>query len=145
MDVLLVEDEPLVRASAAEALREVGLDVAEAACAEAALAAADSAADGPPLVLVADLHLGPGMDGLTLGALALRRWPRVGVVYATGHPEALDGRFLGPRERYVVKPFTPAALLRAVRRLMPAATLGWPMLAVAARRVLRAEKTGDAP
>jgi hypothetical protein len=32
-----------------------------------------------------------------------------------------------------------------VHRLMPAAALGWPMLAVAARRVLRAEKTGDAP
>ncbi len=39
MDVLLVEDEPLVRASAAEALRDAGLDVAEAASAEEALAA----------------------------------------------------------------------------------------------------------
>jgi CheY-like chemotaxis protein len=144
MDVLLVEDEPLVRASAAEALRDAGFDVTETASAEEALAAADGAADGPPRVLVADLHLGPGMDGLTLGALALRRWPQVGVVYATGHPEALDGRFLSPRERYVVKPFAPAALLRAVRRLMPARVRGWPMLAVARRRALRAEKTGDA-
>jgi CheY-like chemotaxis protein len=84
MDVLLVEDEPLVRASAAEALRDAGLDVAEAACAEEALAAADGAADGPPRVLVADLHLGPGMDGLSLGALALRRWPQVSVVSPPG-------------------------------------------------------------
>jgi CheY-like chemotaxis protein len=143
MDVLPVEDEPLVRASAAEALRDAGLDVAEAACAEEALAAADSAADGPPRVLVADLHLGPGMDGLALGALALRRWPQVGVVYATGHPEALDGRSLGPRERYVVKPFAPAALLRAVRRLMPAGLRGWPVLA-AARRAFQAERTDGA-
>jgi CheY-like chemotaxis protein len=97
-----------------------------------------------PLVLVADLHLGPGMDGLTLGAEVLRRWPQVGVVYATGHPEALDGRFLGPRERYVVKPFTPMALLRAVDRLMPAGMRGWSMLALPRRRGLRAEKTGDA-
>ncbi len=95
-------------------------------------------------MLVADLHLGPGMDGLSLGALALRRWPQVGVVYATGHPEALDGRSLGPRERYVVKPFAPAALLRAVRRLMPTGIRGWPMLAVARRRALWPEKTGDA-
>ncbi len=144
MDVLLVEDGPLVRASAAEALRDAGLDVAEAASAEAALAAADGAAHGPPRVLVADLHLGPGMDGLSLGALLLRRWPQVGVVYATGHPEALDGRSLGPRERYVVKPFAPAALLRAVRRLMPTGIRGWPMLAVARRRALWPEKTGDA-
>jgi DNA-binding response OmpR family regulator len=32
--VLLVEDEPLVRAFAAEALRDAGFDVAEAASAE---------------------------------------------------------------------------------------------------------------
>ena len=143
MDVLLVEDEPLVRAAAAEALRAVGLDVAEAASAEEALAAVERAADGAPRVLVADLHLGPGMDGLALGASMLRRWPRVGVVYATGHPEALDGRFLGPRERYVVKPFTPTALLRAVQRLMPTWVLSLPTLA-AARRTFRAETTGDA-
>jgi DNA-binding NtrC family response regulator len=91
MDVLLVEDEPLVRASAAEALRDAGLDVAEAASAEEALAALDNSADGPPRVVVADLHLGPGMDGPTLGALALRRWPQVGVVYATGHPRCSTG------------------------------------------------------
>ena len=143
MDVLLVEDEPLVRAAAAEALREAGFDVVEAASAEQALAALENAEDGLPLVVVADIHLGPGMDGLTLGALALRRWPRLGVVYATGHPEALDGRFLGPRERYVVKPYTAAALLGAVHRLVPAGMPGWPVLA-AARRVLFAEKAGGA-
>jgi len=44
MDVLLVEDEPLVRAAAAEALRAVGLDVAEAASAEEATDGVDSGA-----------------------------------------------------------------------------------------------------
>ena len=98
--------------------------MAAAASAEEAPALAGSAADGPSPVVVADLRLGPGMDGLALGAEARRRWPGVGVVYATGHPDNLDGRLLGPRERYVVKPFTPAALLGAVRRLMPARVLG---------------------
>ena len=124
MDVLVVEDEPLVRETAAAALREAGFRVAGAASAEEALALAERAGDGPPAVVVADLRLGPGMDGLALGAEARRRWPGVGVVYATGHPDSFDGRLLGPRERYVVKPFAPAALLGAVRRLVPTRLLG---------------------
>ena len=125
MDVLVVEDEPLVRETAVAVLRGAGFSVAGAASAEEALALAESAADdGPPAVVVADLRLGPGMDGLDLGTEARRRWPGVGVVYATGHPESFDGRLLGPRERYVLKPFAPAALLGAVRRLTPTRLLG---------------------
>jgi CheY-like chemotaxis protein len=117
MDVLLVEDEELAREAAAEALRHAGLEVAEAATAEEALRIAEADGDGPKVV-VTDLRLGPGMDGLTLGAEALRRWARIGVVYATGNPQEFDGRLLGPTERYVVKPYTPANLLQAVRRAM---------------------------
>ena len=116
MDVLVIEA-PLVRETAVAVLREAGFSVAEAASAEEALALAESADDagGPPAVLVADLRLGPGMDGLALGTKTrAARSPDVGVVYATGHPDSFDGRLLGPRERYVLKPFTPAALLGAV-------------------------------
>ena len=122
MDVLVVEDEPLVREAVARALREAGYRVGEAATAEAALATAEAAAaaSGPPPVVVTGLHLGPGRDGSFLGAEVLRRWPEVGVVYITCRPDALAGRLLGPREHYVVKPFAPEALRQAVRRLMPA-------------------------
>ena len=123
MDVLVVEDEPLVREAVARELRQAGYQIGEAASAEAALAtaeAADAAAGGPPPVVVTGLHLGPGRDGLSLGAEVRRRWPEVGVVYVTCRPDALAGRLLGPREHYVVKPFAPEALRRAVRRLMPA-------------------------
>ncbi len=65
------------------------------------------------------------MDGLALGAEVRRRWPGVGVVYATGHRDDFDGHLLGPRERYLVKPFAPAALLGAVRRLMPVRVLSF--------------------
>ena len=128
MDVLVVEDEPLVREAVAAVLRGAGFGVAEAASAEEALALAGSGGHGggggAPAVVVADLRLGAGMDGLALGAEARRRWPGVGVVYATGHPDSFDGRLLGPRERYVLKPFAPAALLGAVRRLTPTRLLG---------------------
>ena len=127
MDVLVVEDEPLVRAAVARDLREAGYRVAEAATAEAALALAEEAAAAslPPAVVVTGLHLGPGLDGLALGAEVLRRWPDVGMVYITCHPDVLDGRLLGPREHYIVKPVACETLLHAVRRLMPAWAPGW--------------------
>jgi hypothetical protein len=68
------------------------------------------------------------MDGLALGVEVRRRWPGVGVVYATGYPDDLGGRPLGPRERYLVKPVAPGALLHAVRRLMPMGALAWTFL-----------------
>ena len=127
MDVLVVEDEPLVRAAVTRDLRKAGFRVAEAATAEAALALAEeaTAASGPPAVIVTGLHLGLGLDGLALGAEVLRRWPEVGIVYITCHPDALDGRLLGPREHYIVKPVASETLLHAVRRLLPAWASGW--------------------
>jgi CheY-like chemotaxis protein len=122
----LVEDERLVRESAAALLRDAGFTVTEAASAEEALALAASDPDKPPpAVVVSDLLLGPGMDGLAFGQHARRHWPEVGIVYATGHPDSLDGHLLGPRERYVVRPFTRVALLGAVRRVVPVRVLGF--------------------
>lgn len=118
MDVLLVEDEASIRETVADALRGAGLKVAEAASAEEALRLVADDEAGAPRVVVTDLALGPGMGGLALGAEALRRWSQIGVVYATGNPQEFEGRVLGPSERYVVKPYTPAGLLQVMRRVM---------------------------
>ena len=66
MDVLLVDDETLVRETLAEDLADAGLDVTNAPDAEAALGAASAAAGeagGPPRVLVTDVNLGPAWTG----------------------------------------------------------------------------------
>jgi CheY-like chemotaxis protein len=126
MDVLVVEDNPLIREAVVADLQQAGFQIEEAVTAEAALVAIEKAAagSGPPFVVVTDLYLGAGMDGLALAAEVQRRWPEVGVVYMTGHPDALDGHLLGPREHYVVKPFAAETLRNAVRRLTPALALG---------------------
>ena len=122
MDVLLVDDEALIRETLAEDLADAGLDVAEAPNAEAALGAADAAAHGgtgePPRVLITDVNLGGGMDGLALAAEARRRWPGVGVVVMTGKPANLHGRRPDPHEVCLLKPFGPPRLAAAVRDLM---------------------------
>jgi len=120
MYVLLVEDEGSIREMLAEDLADAGLDVAEAPTAEVALviAAAAGQAGKPPCVLVTDVNLGGGMDGLALAAEMRRRWPGVGVVVMTGNPANLGGRPSDPREVCLRKPFGPPRLTTAVQELM---------------------------
>ena len=67
-DVLVVEAVSLVREMITEALQDAGLQVTEAASADAALGAAE-AASWPPEVLVTAMALHEGdMDGLALAA-----------------------------------------------------------------------------
>jgi CheY-like chemotaxis protein len=116
MDVLVVEDEALVREVVSEHLACDGLAVAEAPSAEDALTLTQ--ADGAPAVVVTDVNLGAGMSGLALAEEVHRRWPATGVVVMTGNPLNIQDRAFGPHERYLLKPFQPMAMLQAVRELM---------------------------
>lgn len=114
MDVLLVEDDDLVRRCLAEGLGEAGLRVATAANAEQALGALD-ALEAAPVVLVTDLALGPGLDGIALIAAARGRWPRLGAVLISGADVAEP--CLGPDDRFLPKPFHLDALVHLVQEL----------------------------
>ncbi|MDO9712218.1 response regulator [Paracraurococcus lichenis] len=116
MDVLVVEDEPLVREVVADGLQDDGLCVVEAPTAEEALALFTN--DGRPQVVVTDVNLGSGMDGLTLAEEAHRRWLDVGVVIMTGNPVNVLGRPSDPCERILLKPFMPTVLSQCVRELL---------------------------
>ena len=69
-------------------------------------------------MVVTDVELGPGMNGLTLVEEVQRRWPGVAVVVMTGNPAKVDGRSFGQREVFVAKPFGAGMLVSAVRELM---------------------------
>ncbi len=104
MAVLVVEDDTIVRLTVCECLEDAGLEILDAGNAAAALAILEK----PPyriIVLVTDLNLGPGDNGLALAAKARRRLPRLRVVYATGSPEMLRGRQMRPWERLFTKPY----------------------------------------
>jgi DNA-binding NtrC family response regulator len=116
MDVLIVDDESLVREIVSENLQEDGLQVMEAVSAEDALQITGAA--GAPEVVVTDVNLGPGMDGLGLAEEVHRRWPSVGVVIMTDNPGYVGGRTFEENERFLPKPFGPSRLVTAVRELM---------------------------
>lgn len=120
MDVFVVEDEPLVREIITESLQETGLEVGEAASAEAALEALAAHGGKPPSpVLVTDVNLGHSrMDGIALAAELRHRWPALGVVVISGQEANLArSAALAPNERHLFKPFSPDALVHAVHEL----------------------------
>jgi DNA-binding NtrC family response regulator len=109
MDVLLVEDDLGIRASVMALLSDAGMCVTAASNASEALDQPDLA---PPKVLVTDVNLGTGIDGLELAAAAHRRWPWIRVVLISGSDLAVDS--LRPSDRFLAKPFRGADLVQAV-------------------------------
>jgi DNA-binding NtrC family response regulator len=116
MDVLVVDDEAFVRLVVTEGLAEEGLAVVEASSAERALAAAETA--GAPEVVVTDVDLGHGMNGLALAEEVHRRWPDAGIVIMTGNPAGVQAHAFSEQERFLTKPFDNARLVSTVRELM---------------------------
>ncbi len=110
LQLLLVEDDALIRDNSAELLAGQAHVVAQASSAEAALELLDRHGFD---VLVTDLGL-PGLDGVALARLALERQPGIGLVFATGE-DACDeaGKALG-HAVLLRKPYDEQALMRAV-------------------------------
>lgn len=107
---LLVEDDALIRADTAAMLEASGVGVVEAASAEDATMALQTAAID---VLVTDVNL-PGMPGPDFAARARALRPQIGIVFATGDAAAVAG-LQDARTIVLAKPYAAEALTRAVR------------------------------
>ncbi|WP_457092596.1 response regulator [Microvirga sp. P5_D2] len=116
--VLLVEDELLVRMTAADELEEAGFQVLEAANAEIALKVLEARSDEVQ-VLFTDVDMPGSMDGMALAEQVHRRWPHVLLLissgYARPHPDEIPdyGQFMP-------KPYGAATLVRHIHDLMQA-------------------------
>jgi CheY-like chemotaxis protein len=122
--VLVVEDEPLVRALMVRTLTGFGYQCLEAQDAEEALRQLEQGQVRPALVLT-DVVL-PGQSGRWLGEqLAVQR-PELPVLYTSGFAdEDVVRRGLLDAERpFLQKPFAPHELARKVREVLDAAALG---------------------
>lgn len=82
-NILVVEDEPLMREMVCDVLRDAGLSVAEAGDAVAAL---DHIARGEPVDLViTDLRMPGPLDGVDLVKRLQKDKPRIPVIVTTGY------------------------------------------------------------
>lgn len=118
-DVLILEDDPLLRMTLADILADEGFAVREAGSAAEAWAVLHEPAGVRVLLADQDLGTPPGeSDGFAMAAEALRLHPTLVVVYASGQPDTFDGRILTVREYAMPKPFMPHALVALVRRII---------------------------
>jgi two-component system cell cycle sensor histidine kinase/response regulator CckA len=118
VNVLVVDDDPAVRAYAADVLRGGGHTVIEAGNGAEALAANGSLAE-PLGLLVTDIDM-PGMDGRTLAGILAARRPGLKVIYISGRGLGVTDRGgrLEDWESFLGKPFGPSQLHQMVRDLM---------------------------
>jgi signal transduction histidine kinase len=116
--ILVVEDNDDVRAFTEQLLRDMGYRVTAAADGRRALEVLEqlSGAD----LLFTDVGLPEGMSGRELAKEALRRWPRLKVLYTTGYARNSiihHGR-LDTGVALVLKPFTQSSLALKVRQVL---------------------------
>jgi CheY-like chemotaxis protein len=121
--VLLVEDEPGIRALIVKALQRENFQVVECASAEHALTQAGTAPD----VLVTDIRL-PGLSGRELDSRLRLRWPALRTLYISGYTAdaRLDAQIgadaLPPGTAFLAKPFSAAQLVEALCTLLTTTT-----------------------
>lgn len=113
--VLVVEDEPRVRAAAVEIFEDLGATVYEAYNAAQALTIL---AEHPDIALLfTDIRL-PTVDGVELASMAVMRRPDLRVILTSGY----GSRLAHPSWSFMPKPWSPSN----IRQMVEAALLARP-------------------
>ncbi|MEO7109056.1 MAG: PAS domain S-box protein [Polyangiaceae bacterium] len=115
--ILLVEDEESVRRVVSRMLRSNGYKVIEAAGGREALALIQG---GDAIhLMVTDLMM-PDMNGHALGREIAAKFPYIKLLYMSGHDLDASKQSGTPvaDEAFISKPFTPSAMLSAIRGLL---------------------------
>jgi signal transduction histidine kinase len=115
--LLIVEDEPGVRATAVEILNDLHYHILEAGTGEEALRMLES--NGEVALLFTDVVM-PGMSGRELADEAARRRPGLKVLYTTGYTQnaIVHGGRLDPGVALLSKPYSADQLARKVRAIL---------------------------
>ena len=109
--VLLVEDDADTREVMALLLDAAGYQVLSARDAKAGIQLMDEQPDID--VIVTDVNIGGGQDGISMTEELRRRGSNAAVVVISGDPEASSDR-LGPTATFLPKPYDRKALLAAI-------------------------------
>jgi PAS domain S-box-containing protein len=121
--ILVVEDSDMVRGYTRNVLAGLGYEVLSAADGAEALALIDRGVR--PDLLLTDVLLPNGMDGLQVAEQVLRRLPGLPIIYMSGYVENIDLNKSGlePQVNLLLKPFRRAALATIVRTRLDGAAV----------------------
>jgi len=112
--VVLVEDEWLVRMEIADALAEAGFEVVEFSSGEGAVEWLEAGGQAPDM-LISDIRLTGPITGWDVAETYRARLPRIPVLYASANP-CDEGRMV-PGSRFMDKPARTDALVDTCRTL----------------------------
>ena len=112
--VLVVEDEPLVRALAVDVLEEVGFVVLEAPTADYALVVLEKRED--ICVLLTDVDMPGRLNGFQLARIVQDHFHRVRVIIVSGKARP-DRDDIAPDAIFIPKPYKLAEIVRTVQAL----------------------------
>jgi PAS domain S-box-containing protein len=117
--ILVVDDEPMVRALARRVLEMYGYSVREAGSGQSALEEISGDTESRIALAVVDVVM-PGMNGRELGERLREARPRMPVVYMSGYTgdELSRRRLLLPSVPFLQKPFHPDELVERVQELL---------------------------
>jgi CheY-like chemotaxis protein len=111
--VLVVEDEPVLRMNAVDMVEAAGFEVLEAANSTQALLLLESRTD--IRIILADIEMPPGLDGVKLVAMARDRHPPIEIILVSGRVDSGDVR-LPERGLFFSKPYRPRDVVEALNR-----------------------------
>ena len=113
--VLLVEDEPLVRLTQVDILKESEFWVVEAQDADEAF---ELLKTRPEIdAILTDVNMPGSMDGFEFARLVRQGWPEVAVLVISGKPGPGPGA-LPPTAMFLHKPIMPDDLIAALQEVM---------------------------
>lgn len=114
-EILVVEDEPLVRMDIADQLRDHGYSVHEAGNADDAILVLEM--HGSISLIITDIDMPGSMDGLKLAAAVRDRWPPVKIIVVSGH-HIVDITDLPDGSMFFSKPYLPPKLIESMQELL---------------------------
>jgi CheY-like chemotaxis protein len=113
--ILIVEDEPLIRMGAVDAVTEAGFGVIEARNADEAIAILEQRSDIH--LVFTDIDMPGSMDGLRLAHFVRHRWPPVKIIATSGHARIAD-EDLPTGGRFLRKPYENREVIDTIRELV---------------------------
>ena len=114
--ILVIDDDPDVRAFISESLAEEGYSVREAADGKSGLSAF---AAEPPDLVVLDFIM-PGLSGADVASRILSKQPLQPILFVSGYSETDSIKRIAPNAPLLTKPFRAEALSKAVRSALRA-------------------------
>jgi len=114
-EILVVEDEPLLRMDIADHLTDQGYAVHEAGNADEAILILEG--NRNIRLIVTDIDMPGSMDGLKLASAVRDRWPPVKIIVVSGH-RMVEITDLPDGSIFFSKPYLPSKIVESMRELL---------------------------